>query len=235
MKEIIFYTDDVDESNKLVDDESNFINTVANKYLKKEIVITPMFTVPLLHIKMSNWEFKKPILLDLFKKSEEWISKRDTVNTTYLNDTDFKEKSKEQILKINSWDEYLSKILFDVFYEELKIIYETFGDPENYPNKIANISYAWFQEQKDGMFHFPHSHGNCGLSAVCFVEYDEKYHTPTHFLSPYLNPLKGHNEEYCEQNISSGSLLVFPSNIIHHTYPNNSEKNRIILAFNASI
>jgi hypothetical protein len=194
-----------------------------------------MFTVPLLHVKMSNWNIKKSILLDLFEKSQKWLIKRDTVNTTYINDYDCKKKTEEEISQLEFWDKNFCKTLFDVFYEELKIIYETFGDPENYPNKIANINYAWFQEQKDGMFHFPHTHGNVGLSAVCFVEYDEKYHTSTQFLSPYLNPSKGHNEEYFEKNISSGSLLVFPSNIIHYTYPNNSEKNRIILAFNVSI
>jgi hypothetical protein len=233
MKEITFYTDDKNIDPIEFDDEQDFINLVASKYLKKEITITPMFSVPILHLKMSNWEFKKQILLNLFEDSQEWISTRDTVNTTYINEKEF--KTNEKILEFEAWEKHIHETIYEILKEECKIIYETFGNPESYPNKTAEINYVWFQEQKKEMYHGPHSHGISGLSAVCFVEYDPIYHTPTRFLSPYLNPTKGYNEEYYDDTVSSGSLLVFPSNIIHYTSPNFSEKNRLILSFNINL
>lgn len=233
MKEITFYSNE--DVNEQLNDENYLTNLIARKYLNKEIIIKPMFTVPLLHIKMSDWDTKKKKLLELFQTSQKWLIKRHTLNTTYINSYEYKKISEEEIRTREEWEINFSEIISDVFYEEAKIIYETFGNPEENPNGIAKIGYSWFQEQKKGMCHAPHTHGNGGLSAVCFIEYDENCHTPTEFLSPYLNPLKGHNELHVEENISSGSLVVFPSNIVHYTVPSESEKSRIILSLNISI
>lgn len=231
MKKITFYTDENKPEEESLDVEDYFCNLVANKYLNREIIIRPMFTVPLLHIKMSNWEDKKQKLIELFNLNKKWLVKRDTVNTTYLNENDFENVD----LRREFWDKNVSECISNIFNEERKIIYEMFGNPNLYPERSAHINYAWFQEQKNGMFHGPHTHGVCGLSAVCFIEYDKNQHTPTIFLSPYLNPTKGHNEEYSDTNVSSGSLLVFPSNIVHFTQPNNTSSDRIILALNINV
>lgn len=233
MKEITFYSNE--NANKELDDENYLTNLIARKYLNNEIIIKPMFTVPLLHIKMSDWDTKKQKLLELFETSQKWLIKRHTVNTTYVNSYEYKKRSTEEITTREDWEINFYEIISDIFYEEAKIIYETFGNPEENPNGIATIGYSWFQEQKKGMCHAPHTHGNGGLSAVCFIEYDKNCHTPTEFLSPYLNPLKGHNELYVEENISSGSLIVFPSSIVHYTLPSESDKSRIILSLNMSI
>lgn len=229
MKKITFYTDQDKFEDKFLNNEDYFCNLVASKYLNKEIIIRPMFTVPLLHIKMSNWEVKKQKLIELFNLNKSWLIKRDTVNTTYLNDKDLLNRDSPE----EFWNKNTSEYISNIFNEERKIIYEMFGDPNKYPERSADINYAWFQEQKDGMYHGPHTHGFCGLSAVCFIEYNKNHHKPTSFLSPYLNPSKGYNEEYCDESVSSGSLLVFPSNIVHYTNPN--DIGRIILAFNINV
>lgn len=236
MKEITFYSDNNSKEEKeLLKDENYLTNLVARKYLNNEIVIKPMFTVPLLHIKMSNWDVKKQKLLELFSSSQKWLINRESVNTTYVNSIEYREKLQEEIVDREEWSIKFSETISDIFDEEAKIIYETFGNPQECPDKTATIGYSWFQEQKRGMCHAPHTHGNGGLSAVCFIEYDQNFHTPTEFLSPYLNPAKGHNELYVEKNISSGSLIVFPSNIVHYTLPSESDKSRIILSLNISI
>jgi hypothetical protein len=230
---------DIFEQEKiLLDDENNFCNLVAKKYLSKEIVITPMFSVPLLHIKMTNWESKKKRLLELFDESKKWLVNRDSVSTTYELGRHRQNKSKEQILERLHWEKQFSNVVDKIFYEERKIIYECFGNPENFPDKIAEINYAWFQEQKKGMFHAPHTHGNApnGLGSVCFIQFDEKIHTPTQFISPFSNNLEyNFAETYAEKNISSGSLIVFPSNIFHYTLPSQDEKSRIIISLNMTV
>lgn len=227
-----------ERENKLLDDEDTFCTLVAEKYLNKEIIITPMFTVPLLHIKMSNWEVKKKKLLDLFHESKKWMVNRDTVLTTYELKRHRKNKSEKEILERNEWEEQFSKIIDQIFYEERKIIYETFGDPEKFPDKKAEINYTWFQEQRKGMFHGPHTHGTSpgSLASVCFIEFDEDIHTPTEFIRPFPDVIRYNSEEtYVEKNISSGSLIVFPANIFHYTSPSQHEKSRIILSLNMSI
>lgn len=238
MKEVNFYSEKtITDISKNSDDE--FIQLIANKYLNKEILIKPMFTVPILHIKMSNWNSKKEELLNLYNSGKDWVYFRNTLNTTYFSTEDFLDKNKtlneDTIRKYDQWTKELTESINNVLKEERKIIYEMFGDPEKFPQKTAEIDYCWFQEQKNGMFHGPHTHGCSGLSAVCFINYDEKFHAPTEFLSPYFNPSKGNNEQYVEKNVSSGSLLVFPSNIIHYTNPTDVEKSRLILSFNASL
>lgn len=223
-----------EKENKLLDDEDTFCTLVAEKYLNKEIIITPMFTVPLLHIKMSNWEVKKQKLLELFETSKKWLVNRDTVFTTY--DSEYKFEG-ENLKKIE-WEKQFQQTIDKIFYEERKIIYETFGDPENFPDKNAEISYAWFQEQTKGMFHKPHTHGYVPgtLGSVCFIEFDENIHTPTEFVSPVISTVNSKsNNIFVEKNISSGSLIVFPANIFHYTSPSQHEKSRIILSLNMSI
>lgn len=239
MKQIIFDSNnDLQQKKKIVDDENYFTNLVAQKYLNKEIVITPMFAVPLLHIKMSNWEVKKHKLLELFESGKKWLVNRDTVNTTYELNHHRESKTEKENLERSAWDKHFFETIDDIFYEERKIIYETFGKPEEFPNENAKIQYAWFQEQKKGMFHGPHTHG-CSpgrLGSVCFIEFDENIHTPTEFVSSFTSNLNSNSDNiHVEKNVSSGSLIVFPANTLHYTLPNKSEKSRIILSLNIAV
>lgn len=237
MKEINFYSNsNLKEEHQILNDEEYFANLVANKYLNKEIVITPMFAVPLLHIKISNWQDKKDKLLELFESGKEWLNCLDTVNTTYSTGKQLKDKTRKEILERNNWNKHFFETIDDIFYEEKKIIYETFGNPEEFPEQTAKIEYAWFQEQIKGMFHGPHTHG-CApgrLASVCFIEFDENIHTPTEFISPFHNILEK-DQIHREKNITSGSLIVFPANTIHYTLPNQFEKSRIILSMNITV
>lgn len=239
MKEINFYSNHKPEQEKqILNDEEYFANLVAQKYLNKEIVITPMFSVPLLHIKMSNWEVKKNKLLELFESGKKWLINRDTVNTTYELNRHRESKTEKENLERSAWDKHFFETIDDIFYEERKIIYETFGNPEQFPDQTAEIKYAWFQEQIKGMFHGPHTHGCApgGLGSVCFIEFDENIHTPTEFVSPFTSTLNSNSDAiHVEKNVSSGSLIVFPSNTLHYTLPNNTEKSRIILSLNITV
>jgi ectoine hydroxylase-related dioxygenase (phytanoyl-CoA dioxygenase family) len=59
-------------------------------------------------------------------------------------------------------------------------------------------------------------------------------HTPTHFLNPFItsNP----DEQYfVPDGVGEGSILFWPSPILHYTESNKSDVDRIILSFNLSI
>jgi hypothetical protein len=233
MKQINFDSDNVFEQKKEIqDDENYFVNLVSRKYLNKEIVIAPMFSVPILHIKMSNWDHKKKQLMDMFFSNQNQLRYSQTVNTTYIRHESLAYLSDEEAENIRVWENDFIKSISNIFQEERKIIYECFGNPTEHPQKTCYVGNCWFQEQKKGMFHPPHTHGFCGLSAVCFVNYDKNEHTATEFLSPHTSYDTDTHEYYVPKDISSGSLIVFPSNIIHYTHPHNSENSRIILSIN---
>jgi hypothetical protein len=236
MKEINFYSGNVpDQRKEIGNDEDYFINLVSQKYLNNEITITPMFSVPILHIKMSDWDNKKKQLLDIFYSGKDKLYNTKYVNTTYFDHSNEKYLSDEELKNLRTWEQYINESISDLLKEEKKIIYECFGNPTDYPNQTFLISSCWFQEQKKGMFHPAHTHGNCGLSGVCFINYDENEHTATRFLSPYINAGEQESDYYFPKDISSGSLIIFPSNIIHYTYPHDSEKSRLILSLNIKI
>ena len=88
----------------------------------------------------------------------------------------------------------------------------------------------WFQTALKGMKHTCHNHG-LGWSAIIYVDFDANYHTATKFYSPFPNPFNGSVESYIP-TIEEGTLLIFPSNIVHEALPNTSDLPRSIISFN---
>lgn len=165
-----------------------------------------MFAVPIVHIQSRDWERKQKILSDLF--SQVKIEPFGQVLTNYS--TDYK---------------ILNNHIQDLFDEELDL----FLNQLNVGTK--KVESSWFELAKTGSYHDVHTHGPCGYSAVCFVKFDPSEHEPTVFLSPFFNFLDGNVLTYTPE-VNEGSLIFFPSTIIHHTNPNDSQKERIILSFN---
>ena len=85
------------------------------------------------------------------------------------------------------------------------------------------------------MYHELHNHGQLGYSATCFLSFDPKVHTPTQFIAPFNNPLNGLIVKHIPENITEGTLLFFPSMLLHYTQPNLSTKERIVLSFNLAL
>jgi hypothetical protein len=215
------------EPNKIEPQENNqekinYTKLIAEKFSNNEVSVKPIFSIPLFTIsKLSNWQEKKNGMLKIFEEYQDKIVKKGNVLTSYVTDKD------------SLWyKEFIEKIT-KILNEELHLIYEIFGN-EKYPDKKANVLDAWFQEQKQYMYHGPHNHGMSGLSVICFLEYDENEHTPTQFISPYQDTLRGYFLNHFEK-VTEGSMLIFPSNIMHYTEPNQSKKSRIIFSMNVEV
>lgn len=166
-----------------------------------------IFSVPFLHTSVDNWNVKKSEILNL-KSSGLVLEKNEYMIT------DFWSK--------NRYTNLVEKIL----KKEILDINQFFGLSDHY------VRESWIEISDKNMCHPVHTHGPFGISAVCFVEYDENEHTPTVFLSQYLDYLSGQYPQYIPPNITEGSLIAFPSNINHFTFPNKSDIPRTILSFN---
>lgn len=168
-----------------------------------------MFYVPLVHIKVKNWKNKKEQILNLYQK------------TTLEQDGDDQKVFTDFHIDAFSFN----KVVQELFDDELNILLDKLDI------KTKNITASWFETSKVGNYHPLHTHGCYGYSAVCYIEYDKEVHEPTIFVAPFLNFWDGNVLDY-NPKVDEGSIIFFPSSIVHYTKPNYSEKQRTILSFN---
>lgn len=174
--------------------------------------IRTMFQIDYFQFEVKNWKEKKKKLLHLM--NERKLNFLGHNYTTY---------------DPNEEDISLSNKVKDILGDELLKI-QNIIQFENY-----DIDYSWFQEELKGMFHPVHNHGYGSMSCVCYLEYDQKYHTPINFVCPYPDLLTGITQRYYPENVKSGTIIFFPSIINHFTIPNETDISRKILSFNIKI
>jgi len=183
--------------------------------------LIPLFSSPLLHLRVQNWEEKKKALMEIFENrksnSEAWKvgARRDSsldVETDYHHNYD------------NNLD--YSEDISDILREELEVLADTF-------NCGVEVCTTWFEKATRGKMHQVHNHGVNGFSAVCFIEFDPKKHTPTVFLNPNLCDYEIANA--LPPCIREGSIIFFPSYLLHYTAPNETDEDRVILSFNTMV
>lgn len=176
--------------------------------------IEAMFAVPLVHIKMQNWEFKKRILL---KMMYEKSMRRDTSSDRLT--TDYHSQFMDGEVGIYNKD------VEDLFGEEIDFLVKEMHLVD------ATVQMSWFERSGQYDYHTLHNHGYHGFSSVVFINYDENEHEATRFVSPYLGFLNQDVITYCPK-VQEGDIIFFPSCISHFTLPNKSKKERLILSFN---
>jgi len=174
--------------------------------------IMPMFIVPYLKLEVNDWENKKKKLLKLMDNCD--------LETNSFLSTSFSDKE-----TVNQ-----NESIEDIFSEELTRMKKSFNFNE------CSIKQSWFQEQTKNMFHS--THGHCGnnimMSSICYVDYDFSVHTATRFISPYVDSISC-SYLYFTPEVKEGTIVFFPSNILHHTLPSDSDKSRKIVSFNLEV
>lgn len=176
-----------------------------------------MFRVPFLHLNVEDWEQKKIKLKESFDSSVYENNEPDEHTTDYHYKVESGYKDKDV------------KLIEELFEKELRMFSEFF----QFENIEVIIS--WFEISIKGQQHEVHNHGATGYSAVCFIDFDERYHKPTNFVSPFNDFLKGNALLYQPEQIEEGSLIFFPSAIHHFAPPNYSDVPRMILSFNLKV
>lgn len=176
------------------------------------IKIENMFQIPYLQLKVDNWDVKKEILNDMMDAEGENLEYYITVMSSYDYASSQKNKKIQSLLET-----------------EINILKENFGF--NY----CEVVHSWFQEEKKYMFHGAHNHGIGTVSSVCYLEFDSEVHTPTVFISPFVDPLTGIYSEFSPEDVESGTMIFFPSSILHYTHQNKSNISRKILSLNIDV
>lgn len=168
------------------------------------------FKIPFYTIQIDNWYLKKQKLLDICYSSQ--FTNDDPLSEVY---TDYHKEHNYNV-------------------EVVEILYD---DINKFSNKIetpCRIKSIWFQKYSRGCFHSPHDHGSVGYSSVCFVEYDEMEHIPPRFICPFKS-VYGQSIEYTPDNVVEGTMIFFPSMLVHYVLPTTSKKVRTIMSMNIDI
>ncbi len=149
-------------------------------------------------------------ILNIFTCNKKNLEKKDPVSDVY---TDFFASKN-----------YLPDVI-EILQEELADLYLLAG----FRNPI--ISQVWMQQYTKGCFMTPHNHGMTGFSAIYYIKFDPEEHEATRFISPVSDFINGDNHEF-RPEVNKGTLIFFPSMLMHYVRPNQSDKPRAILSFN---
>lgn len=174
--------------------------------------IETAFAIPIFKYQIKNWEEKQKKLLTLHKKRSE----------TYV----IAEEKDDHVLS-----DYHSLYDHDYWEEVALHLEEELEDFANTVEMHLQTNGYWFESAKKGMHHGVHNHGAIGYSAVLYIQFDEEQHKAVTFVSPFNNFINGEPSYYYPE-AKSGTLLFFPSSILHYTDPNTSDLERIVFSFN---
>ncbi len=93
------------------------------------------------------------------------------------------------------------------------------------------ITGVWMQRYTKNCFMAPHNHGATGYSCICFVKFNPEEHTATRFMAPFPDLVTGDNIEFVP-SVKEGTIIFFPSALMHYALPNTSTEERVILSMN---
>ena len=178
-----------------------------------------LFAIGINKFKVTNWEEKKPKLMELIKLNSDDVIE---CQTDY-----YKHQTRPPY-----FDDFVK-----ILTEDLDNLVNTFteGLSERYggecPVKSLDEWQLWSQRYTRGQYHGSHNHGMMNISCVLFVEFDEKEHIPTTFYSPFPNPYYGTISKAAPP-VSEGDIIAFPSLLLHESPVSPSDKERTIMSFN---
>ena len=98
------------------------------------------------------------------------------------------------------------------------------------------VTAAWVNRYKKGDAAVPHVHQNSMYSGNIFLQGTTGDFVVERIPHRYMQPTVAHNNVYSstQWNIKAvpGSVVLFPSDLIHYTKPNEEDTERITLSFN---
>ena len=107
------------------------------------------------------------------------------------------------------------------------------------------IDEIWMNAYEESNFQEPHSHLPGFFSAVHYICYDPKVHSPTVFMNPQMDVYSfmfddsfmdeeknSHLKESTKFDVVEGDLIIFPSHLKHCVRKNNTKNLRMTISFN---
>ena len=176
-----------------------------------------MSSVEMRKLKLNTCAFVVKILEhESFKKFMlDHINKQPTTRLIEKNDdisnTDWKDSLDNDREYVKKFCKILEPYLLDLGRELKASTY-----------KVGNM---WYQQYSNKSRHQWHYHNNCNWSAVYFLELPNNDCVTQMYDIP-------ENKIVFDTELVEGDLYLFPSNILHRSPPNNTNKQKSIISFN---
>ena len=177
----------------------------------QSLFVTPMFTT-----KVFRWKEKK----DYIKTVIDWDKVVPTYYGRFYSDKE---------MNIQSGYSYKDQFA-TIFEEELQMCVDAYG------LKSMSFKNVWTVRYEQHQYQDAHNHsGGAGLSGILYLDYDPEVHTPTKFIAPYNDYVSDCVDISYMKDVEEGTLCVFPSSVLHFVNPNQTKKERIVIAFDLSV
>lgn len=174
-------------------------------------MIGNLFSVRYVSLQCENWEQKKDELKALIRDEE----------------FERKDLAKFETDRHLNRSRYISDFC-RIFDEELNRFGVEMG------LTALNMLSIWSVRYERGDYHAVHNHRSLGYSGILYVDFDEKEHSPSIHVSPWNDPITDMTS-LSAPPVKEGSMVFVPSNVLHFTRPNESDKLRSIVAFDLDI
>jgi len=182
----------------------------------------------------------KKNLLTYFKnyKNKQPTSRRGEENfNLYESRYDLHKETNPDLQKVLK---FISTSVFTVFQEATKNYILKRGTEEKYRVSIKD---SWFINYENGGFVAPHTHDNCSWSCVYYVQAGKdsnKKNGATFLQSPYSRLRSDVGSESFQYRSESyqpieGKLIIWPSYVIHGSYPHMGKVKKTVLSANLVI
>ena len=144
---------------------------------------------------------------------------------------------------LNSEQRKVVAPLIEQLYDRLNHLHDMQGFSSDYRQEIQN---AWVNINHTHNTFQIHQHAGSFYSAVYYVagddtcgdlEFVSPIHAHSHVISPtkHIKNFNAYNAAMWSVKPQAGKLVIFPSWLMHYVRPNNTDKDRISIAFNTEI
>jgi len=168
---------------------------------------TLLFEYPSYQYQVDDWDFKKKGLLKRIK-DEKFVR---TSLQTFETDRQTNNKS-----YIHFFQDLIRPQLFE-FCQEAQV--------------TCSMTDCWTVKYQKGDQQSVHNHRSWGFSGILYVDYDPKVHSPTCFIAPWQDPRTDTTSLIFPQDVKEGTIIIVPSYTLHFVRPNQSRKQRTVIAF----
>ena len=169
-----------------------------------------MFTVPYWIYSIKNWSKIKKEIRPILKQYPCKVSK----SQNFLSN------------RIPPSPEFIREVV-NIFKDPLKEFVQEV-------KHNLQITAAWATSYKKGMDHILHSHSQCILTGIVYVDFNSKLHQGTGFKQPFNHFETG---EVCFSfpKVKEGDMIIAPGNIEHYSPVNQSTTVKTIIGFDLNL
>ena len=170
-----------------------------------------LFEIPLFRYQVDDWKNKK-------KEVYGWINKTELQrsNMSFLTD------------RGPLQDRFYKEDFCNLFEPEFKAFLQ-----ESEMKEVGVID-VWTVEYHFGDYQVPHNHRSVGFSGILYVNFDPREHTATQVIQPWNDPVTD-AASFMDLMPEEGTMVFFPSLLLHFVNPNFSRNRRTTIAFDIEV